>query len=291
MSYAQTYRTNDSVCYFQCIAHTVYRTEDGYAYALNNSDKDMLVGLMKRLEDLYLGGVEVLQYTILDNHLHIILSENKKFEIKASEMKKRYEKFHIKKKYMDARSVFCRQFIQRLNNISCFMRDLQWYSAIFFNNKRTINGHRKRGSLWNPRFRRCTLKGAKALFQCSLYVAMNPVRAGLVKHAEDYSWGSWGERKKYAGSHPHQKAWIKFYCNSELEEDCFSNMEKCFTEALSNLELAHDKHDCKIDKYDSLQALILNNNYFWDSGGIIHEIAGNLLIHDSPRSIKCQGKT
>jgi len=124
MSYSKTYRSVDSVCYFHCIAHTVYRTEDGYRYALNESDKNMLLELMKRLEALYAGGVEVLQYTILDNHLHIILSEHKGFEISGSEMKRRYERFHEDKKGMDARSKFCHHFMQRLNNISCFMRDL-----------------------------------------------------------------------------------------------------------------------------------------------------------------------
>ena len=98
MSYSKTYRSDDTVCYFHCIAHTFYRTEAGDHYALTESDKDMLLELMKRLERLYEDGVEVLQYTILDNHLHIILSENKEFKISASEMKKRYEIFHNDKK-------------------------------------------------------------------------------------------------------------------------------------------------------------------------------------------------
>ena len=50
-----------------------------------------------------------------------------------------------KKKVMDGRSHFCFQFIKRLNDISCFMRDLQWHSAFLFNNSRLINGRRKRG--------------------------------------------------------------------------------------------------------------------------------------------------
>ena len=91
MSYVKTYRTDDNVCYFHCIAHTVYRTESDDHYALKESDKDMILGLLKRLEILYADGVELLQYTILDNHLHIILSENKLFEISPAEMKRRYE--------------------------------------------------------------------------------------------------------------------------------------------------------------------------------------------------------
>ena len=165
------------------------------------------------------------------------------------------------------------------------MRDLQWYSATLFNNNRKINGRRKRGSLWNPRFRRCTLKGEKALFKCSLYVAMNPVRAGIVKRAEDYKWGSWGERKIRAGSHPHQAAWSKFYCGSEVGGDCFDAMERDFSEALTDLEEAFESHG-RGQKYTSHQALILNNNYFWDSGGLIRVSKGDFLAHDSPEKLK-----
>jgi len=281
MSYCKSYRSEDRVNYFHCIAHTVYRTEDGYRYALNDSDKDMILALMKRLEVLYEGGVDVLQYTILDNHLHIILAEDKEFEISAAEVKRRYEAFHQNKRGMDARSQFCHQFRHRLNNISDFMRDLQWYSATYFNNSRKINGRRKRGSLWNPRFRRCTLKGEQALFKCSLYVAMNPVRAGITQHAEDYKWGSWGERKIHAGAHPHQAAWTKFYCGQQVGEDCFDAMDADFDEALTELEQSFEAHK-NGQAYTSQQALILNNNYFWDAGGCIRPLSATFLAHDSP---------
>ena len=285
MSYKTTYRSDDAVCYFHCIAHTVYRTEEGDHYALNDADKDMILELMKRLELLYAGGVEVMQYTIMSNHLHIILAEYKEFDIESVEVKRRYEEFHQNKKGMDARSVFCHQFARRLNNISCFMADLQWYSANFFNNARKINGRRKRGSLWNPRFRRCTLKGEAALFKCSLYVAMNPLRAGLVKRAEDYKWGSWGERRLH-GHHPHTEAWRKFYCGSEVGEDCFDAMERDFAEALGELEKAIEQHGAtKTHRYSSQQPLILNNNSFWNRGGLIRPLSKNFLAHDSPEKL------
>ena len=284
MSYTKTYRSEDDVCYFHCIAHTVYRTEDGYRFALNDSDKDELLELMKRLEKLYAGGVEVLQYTILDNHLHVILSENKQFQVRASEIKRRYEEFHNKNKLMDARSIFCHKFLQRLNDISCFMRDLQWYSATFFNNKRQINGRRKRGSLWNPRFRRCTLEGKLALLKCSLYIAMNPVRAGIVKRAEDYKWGSWGERKIGRG-HPHIAVWKKYYSRRELVDDDFESMERDFAESLKGLEDAFSQHANTHHEYNLEQSLILENNYFWDSGGLIRVDDASCLAHDSPQQL------
>jgi len=247
----------------------------------------MILALMKRLEMLYEGGVDVLQYTILNNHLHIILAEDKEFEISAAEVKRRYEAFHQNKRGMDARSQFCHQFKHRLNNISDFMRDLQWYSATYFNNSRKINGRRKRGSLWNPRFRRCTLKGEQALFKCSLYVAMNPVRAGISQHAEDYKWGSWGERKIHAGTHPHQAAWTKFYCGQQVSEDCFDAMDADFGDALTELEQSFEDH--KNGKtYTSQQALILNNNYFWDAEGRIRPLSATFLAHDSPLQLQSE---
>ena len=93
MNYSKTYRDRDAnISYFHCICHTVYRTEEGDHYALTTDDKNMLIRLLKRLEELYADGVEVLQYTLLDNHMHLVLAEYKDFEIDCKEMKRRYSK-------------------------------------------------------------------------------------------------------------------------------------------------------------------------------------------------------
>ena len=61
-------------------------------------------------------------------------------------------------------------------------------------------------------------------------------------------------------------------------------MERDFGDALIDLEDAFEKHEGG-HQYDSQQALILNNNYFWDSDGLIRVLANDFLAHDSPEKL------
>lgn len=56
--------------------------------------------------------------------------------------------------------------------------------ALYFNTR-----HCKSGHLWQGRFKACVLDEAH-LWNAVRYVERNPVRAGLVKRAEDYRWSS-----------------------------------------------------------------------------------------------------
>ena len=75
MSYTKRYRNHEAgIVYHHCMAHTIYRTLDEDHYALENTDKNSIISILKRLEKLYKGGVGLLQYTIMNNHIHLILS-------------------------------------------------------------------------------------------------------------------------------------------------------------------------------------------------------------------------
>ena len=150
----------------------------------------------------------------------------------------------------------------------------------FFNNGRRINDNRRRGSLWNHRFRSCVLKGEKSLFRCSLYIAMHPVRGKMVEHAEDYKWGSWGERK-IMGIHPHELELMRFFRNSEIGDDCFDEMEKAFEEGLSHLEEAFKARKSNACPYSPRDAQIMANNSFWNVRGAICQ-SGDSLNHLRP---------
>jgi putative transposase len=52
--------------------------------------------------------------------------------------------------------------------------------------------HDRTGTLWEGRYRATLLDPSEFLLPCSRYVELNPVRAGLVKKAEDYGWSSYG---------------------------------------------------------------------------------------------------
>jgi putative transposase len=64
---------------------------------------------------------------------------------------------------------------------------------------RTINrAYRRTGTLWEGRYKSSLVDKGRYCLACYRYIELNPVRAGMVKHPEDYSWSSyrcnaWGE--------------------------------------------------------------------------------------------------
>lgn len=48
------------------------------------------------------------------------------------------------------------------------------------------------GTLWGGRYKACIVESERYLLSCYRYIELNPVRAGLVGHAADYSWSSHG---------------------------------------------------------------------------------------------------
>ena len=52
---------------------------------------------------------------------------------------------------------------------------------------RSVN---RKGRFWAERFKSTLLLTPESVLDCQLYVELNPVRAGLVEHPEDYRWSS-----------------------------------------------------------------------------------------------------
>lgn len=68
--------------------------------------------------------------------------------------------------------------------LSNTMRDIHGAYASLFNRKYGLSGH-----LWQARFYSCVLD-EEHLQHAVRYVECNPVRAGMVNHAEEYAWSS-----------------------------------------------------------------------------------------------------
>ena len=52
--------------------------------------------------------------------------------------------------------------------------------------------HGRSGTLWGGRYKASIVESERYLMTCYRYIEMNPVRAGLVRHAADYRWSSHG---------------------------------------------------------------------------------------------------
>ena len=254
--------------YFHCIANATRKHHQSDQISFDERDKDYLLKLLKRLEKLY-AGIEILQYCVMGSHVHLVLAQNNKLEISRKEVKERYEEYHNGLHDMDARSDFCYRYRKRLNDVSQFMRDFQWTSAVHFNAIRKIAGKQRFGSIWNPKFNSGLLEGGKAVRQCSLYVAMNPVRANLVCKAEVYKWSSWGERK-LSGKDPHERALKKYFSRFKYDERTYDDVIKLFGDKINTLEAAHTrKHEDRKYKFSRHEKKYLTENAIWHEKKII----------------------
>ncbi len=59
--------------------------------------------------------------------------------------------------------------------------------------------YRRRGTLWDGRFKSCMVDAESYLLRCYRYIELNPVRASMVERPEDYRWSSYA-------CHAHGKA-------------------------------------------------------------------------------------
>ncbi len=67
---------------------------------------------------------------------------------------------------------------------------MQWlggYYARYFNRR-----YGRSGSLWEGRYKASLIDSEAYLLKCYRYIELNPVRASLVEHPEQYSWSSYG---------------------------------------------------------------------------------------------------
>jgi putative transposase len=52
--------------------------------------------------------------------------------------------------------------------------------------------HRRTGTLWEGRYKASLVDSDAYLLTCMRYIELNPVRAGMVRHADEYPWSSYG---------------------------------------------------------------------------------------------------
>lgn len=51
--------------------------------------------------------------------------------------------------------------------------------------------YKRTGTLWEGRFKSCVVDDDNYLLICQRYIELNPVRANMVSHPEEYKWSSY----------------------------------------------------------------------------------------------------
>lgn len=77
-----------------------------------------------------------------------------------------------------------------------FMQSLEGQFAQFFNRRKN-----RQGAFWSDRYHATMIDGGMHLWNCMKYIDLNMVRAGVVKHPEEWAWNGYGElmglKKRY----------------------------------------------------------------------------------------------
>ncbi len=172
---------------------------------LGDREKEVLRRLLWRVADF--SGVEVLTYSIMSNHFHVLVRVPEKDRpVSDAELLRRFKVLYPKPtRYQTAsfarletalregteEAVAVRaQLLARMHDLSEFMKTLKQRFSIWYNR----NHDNRLGTLWMDRFKSVLVEGkGNPLQTMAAYIDLNPVRAGLVEDPKDYRWCGYAE--------------------------------------------------------------------------------------------------
>ena len=171
-------------------------------YPLGDKEKEKFLKYLKWTLSLY--SIECISAVVMSNHFHLILYVPKN-KLTAEEMYRRIKLYRKNKPIFSIEDYYCVRRQELSNDLSSFMKELQQGFTCWFNKTRDF---RRRGTLWEQRFKCAKLADSQALTTCLQYVELNPVRAELVEDTSDYKYSSYGIWQQ-TGRHPFQKSFVK----------------------------------------------------------------------------------
>lgn len=184
----------------EAVYHCMSRTVNGEGL-FDSVAKEVLRKQLWQVADYC--GVQVLTYTVLDNHFHVMVRVPKQEPLSDAELLRRYRVLYPKPTvYQTARlevvraqlaangpeAVVWRQRQLRLmGDVSPYMKLVKQRLSIWYNKT-----HGRFGTLWAERFK-SVLVGPGALQPMMAYIDLNCVRAGLVGDPKDYRYSGYAE--------------------------------------------------------------------------------------------------
>ena len=181
-----------STCFYHCMS----KIYEGRFVFKEYNHKDEYMKYMRKLEAF--SGVEILTYTFLDNHFHILLKVPEREEISDNELARRIRCLYGDiaandfvtelAKYVSENSSMAdllrTKYLYRMYDLSYFMKSLkQWFSQRY----NALNN--TSGSIWTGRFKSILLEPKRELLlTIAGYVDLNSIRAGVVKDPMDYQY-------------------------------------------------------------------------------------------------------
>jgi putative transposase len=186
----------------EAVYHVMTRTVNG-EHLLDDVAREVLRKQLWQIADYC--GLEIITYTIMANHFHVLVRVPKQAEIKDSELVRRYRVLYpkptrfqtarfeviqsqLKSNGDDARAWRDRQ-LAMMGDLSPFMKLVKQRFSMWFN-----RNHQRFGTLWAERFKSVLVEAKSGIMKTmAAYIDLNPVRAGLVKDPKDYRFCGYAE--------------------------------------------------------------------------------------------------
>ena len=150
-------------------------------------------------------GLEILTYTILSNHFHVLVRVPKAKPVSDDELLRRFRVLYPKPtRYEAARmevispmllengpdaAAWRRRQLSLMNDVSQFMKLVKERFSIWYNKR-----HNRFGPVWSDRFKSILIEShGGAITSVAAYIDLNCVRAGIVSDPKDYRFCGYSE--------------------------------------------------------------------------------------------------
>ncbi|MFT4550884.1 MAG: putative transposase [Verrucomicrobiales bacterium] len=198
MSRRHTLPTVRSSSHYHCISRVVERR-----FAFGIHERDVFRKILRQVETF--SGVQVLTWTILSNHFHVLLEVPPRPAIALTdeEILERCRALYsaeamvaVDWEFSEAQHIggvvherLRARFLKRMFDLSEFMKTLKQKFSFWFNRK-----HDRVGVLWEARFKSVIVEGHwNSLLKVAAYIDLNCVRAGMATDPKDYRWCGYSE--------------------------------------------------------------------------------------------------
>ena len=154
-------------------------------------------------------GVGVLAYALLDNHFHLLVRVPERESVpnvdspefrarvealyghdRAARLFERWDRWEADGR-MEEVTLERDRLLRRMHDLGQFVKTLkEWHSRVY------REAHGWEGTLWRGRYKSIIVtESLDAFHDIALYIALNPLRAGVVKRGTDSPWTSYGQSK------------------------------------------------------------------------------------------------
>lgn len=168
-------------------------------------DKEVFRRILRNQETFT--GVRIVTYCLMSNHFHLLLEVPDRETLPPLDeegllavlplLYDRETVDGIKQELEQARSSgdetwhqeILSRYERRRGDLSIFLKEVKLRVSLYMNKRLG-----RTGTLWEGRFKSVLVEdGEQALLTVAAYIDLNPIRAGIVDHPEDYRWCGYAE--------------------------------------------------------------------------------------------------